>query len=221
MKSKISIITLTILIIGCIIGIVYLIQENNSLKNELASVINDNQSLNDQLTTNKDKISESETTITTLEATISELQTINSELEITISELQENQKEADYFAEAEELWAEHQSELDTNWETFREAYTSERLNGSTKEEAYDTVYDLFKKQPPKTETKPKQDTSKQETTPSTQTPPPSNDGQPNTPSADFLQSIGAAPSGALGSGNATVSDGYGGSNLGVDGIVAE
>lgn len=218
MKSKISIITLTILIIGCIIGIVYLIQENNSLRNELASVINDNQSLNDQLTTNTNKISESETTITTLETTISELQTANSELELTISELQEKQKEADYFTEAEELWSLHESEFDCNWETFREAYASERIAGATKEEAYDTVYDLFKKQPPKTENKPSKSTTEQ---PQASNPAPQPDPEPSGNGGLMYNPdafAGLPSAGALGSGNATVSDGNGaGSHYGEQG----
>lgn len=55
-------------------------------------------------------------------------------------------QEEDYFKEAEELWEQYQDQMDVNWESFREAYSTECANGSSKDEALATMLDLFKKQ---------------------------------------------------------------------------
>lgn len=74
-------------------------------------------------------------------------------------------QEEDYFKEAEELWEIHSDELSCNWETFREAYSTERANGSSKDEALETMLDLFKKQEqPKQQQQPKEQTSSQSST---------------------------------------------------------
>lgn len=75
-------------------------------------------------------------------------------------------QEEDYFKEAEELWEIHSDELSCNWETFREAYSTERQTGSTKDEALETMLDLFKKQ----EESQKQTSSKTQNTTETQQP---------------------------------------------------
>lgn len=54
------------------------------------------------------------------------------------------ESEAAYFAEAEALWAQYGDEMAANWETFREVYASERGTGSSKEAAFNNVFEMFR-----------------------------------------------------------------------------
>lgn len=146
MKAKISLIILVILLIGSIAGTAYLYNKSASSENKLAdneSVISDLRSANSQLETN---VSELEQTIADLEQQIADLQSANDELQGTIADLQAKITEAEYFKEATELYAQYKSELNCDEFKFREVYTGERLNGSSKDEALETMLDLFKKQ---------------------------------------------------------------------------
>lgn len=183
MKAKISIIVLVILLIGSIAGVLYLFNKNTSLKNEMAnqladqeSVISDLQSANSQLETN---VSALEETIADLQQQLADLQSANDELQATIADLEQiTTQEEDYFKEAEELWEQYQDQMDVNWETFREAYTTERKdNGLSQQEALDKLLDLFKKvvEQPKQQQSKEQTSSQSSTTNSNQsgsTPPP-------------------------------------------------
>lgn len=91
MKTKI-IITESILLGICIVGIIYLFQANNSSKYQLIAADNDMESLQNQLSDlavdTDNKISEYEATISALETNIEDFKNANGELESTVSQLE-------------------------------------------------------------------------------------------------------------------------------------
>lgn len=193
MKIKVTITILAILLVVSLSGVAYLYIDNTASENELTTrladqetVISDLQSTNAQLET---KTSELEQTIVELEKQLADLQSVNDELQETIIGLQEEITEATYFKEAEELWELNKPWLDTNWETFREAYTLERINGSTKDEALEKMYELFPLQP-KQSTQQQQQQPKPESETSTQQP------IPNDLSFDEIDKLLGLPEGS-------------------------
>ena len=88
MKTKIIIITESLLLVGCIIGIIYFLQINNSLRTELATVNSEIQSLHTQLSEKDSALSDATNKLSELDITITDLESVNRDLESKISELE-------------------------------------------------------------------------------------------------------------------------------------